>query len=370
MDIEVQVGRTGALTPIAKLEPVTVGGVVITNATLHNEDEIERKNINIGDIVNIKRAGDVIPHIISVFKTSSISRKFIFPTTCPICKGITERSEKEAVRRCINENNCKAQIIGRLEHFVSRDAANIEGFSIKHIELFYNKNWVKKFSDIFKLESLQKTLPQEEQLINLSNWSTKSTNNLFNNINKAKNISFDKFIFSIGLRHIGKNTSKLIAQHYKTIDYFITDITILYEYSKNNNEKNKIKKITEQLLNIEGLGEKIVESFVKYFTYKDKYQEIIELTNILNIENIQINQIQSKLYGKKAVITGSFDDISRTELKNICEKHGIKILSQISKTVNYLILGNNPGSKLKKAESLSIKTITIDKLFDLIEYKP
>ena len=343
LNIEIQVGRTGALTPVAKIEPVNIGGVVVSNATLHNEDEINKKDIRIGDIVKVERAGDVIPHVISVDfkKRNSKSIKYNFPDKCPSCgstaeKEFNEQTKKfDAVRRCSSEGFiCEKIAIEKIKHFVSKEALNIEGLGKKVVEKFWEKKLIRFPQDIFKLNY--------KEIESMEGWGTQSVANLKFSIEKSKNISLNKFIFSLGIRHIGQENAKLIARHLQTKEKFIK---IDKDYDFNS------------FLNIDGIGDIQILSIRKYFSLNENLKVLKELAKNLNIENEVVNKT-GKLRNFTFLITGKLQNMSRAEAKSIIEKNSGKILSSVSKKLNYLIVGEKPTlKKVNQAKEIKIKII-------------
>ena len=351
-NIEIQVGRTGALTPVAKIKPVNIGGVIVSNATLHNEDEIKRKDIRIGDYVKVERAGDVIPHVISVDKSKrkSNSKTFIFPKNCPSCgskvvKEYNKLTKKfDAVIRCSSDDyKCDKITIEKLKHFISKDAFNIDGLGKKVIERFWELKFIKYSSDIFKLNF--------NKIENLDGWGKLSASNLKYSIEKSKNISIEKFIYSLGIRHIGQESAKIISQSISNIDNFI-DLKSQHNLS--------------EIINLDGIGETQVESLKEYFRNQTNVQVLKELKDILNIKN-SVKKIGGKLSGKTFLITGKLKGISRAEVKNIIENNSGKILSSVNKKLDYLITGEKPtNNKILKAKELKIKIINLSDLYKII----
>ena len=344
IDIDIQVGRTGALTPVAKVKPVNIGGVMVSNATLHNEDEIIRKDIRIGDTVKIERAGDVIPHVISVDKKlrSSESKKYIFPDKCPSCgsKTIKEYNsitkKVDAVRRCSNDGfGCEKISIEKLKHFVSKDALNIEGLGKKVIEKFWDLKFIKLPNDIFNLNF--------EKISKLDGWGSQSAENLKNSINKSKKLKLDKFIYSLGIRHIGQENAKLISEFLGNYSNFI---------------KLKEQKNIEDLSNIDGIGETQITSLKNFFKNNLNLKVISSLSKVLIIEKNNIKKKGGVFSNKTLMFTGKLDNISRAEAKSIVENNGGKIVSNVSKKLDYLIAGEKPTSrKVKMANDLKIKIL-------------
>ena len=352
INIEIQVGRTGALTPVAKVEPVNIGGVVVSNATLHNEDEIIRKDIRIGDIVKIERAGDVIPHVIEVDKKNRKKdiKKFKFPINCPSCGSKTIKEfnlttkKYDAVRRCTNEGfECEKIAIEKIKHFISKEALNIDGFGKKVVEKFWELNLIKKPQDIFSLNY--------DYIKNLDGWGELSTNNLRLSIEKSKSVSLQRFIYSIGVRHIGIENAKIISDNIKNISNFIEVI-----------KSNKFEKF----LNIDGIGETQINSLKKFFSNKLNINIVIELNSKLKIENQQLNQ-NGVLKDKSFMFTGKLEGISRAEAKSLIEKNSGITLSSISKNLNFLVLGEKPTRrKVEQAKKLGIKIISLIELKKLL----
>ena len=355
IDIDIQVGRTGALTPVAKVKPVNIGGVMVSNATLHNEDEIIRKDVRIGDTVKIERAGDVIPHVISVDKKlrSSKSKKYIFPNKCPSCGSKTIKDYNsvtkkiDAVRRCSNEGyGCEKISIEKLKHFVSKDALNIEGLGKKVIEKFWDLKFIKFPDDIFNLNF--------QTISRLEGWGTQSADNLRNSINKSKKLKLDKFIYSLGIRHIGQENAKLISE-------------FLGDYS--NFIKLKDQKNIEDLSNIDGIGETQIASLKNFFKNKLNLKVILSLSKILTFEKNVIKKMAGVFSNKILMFTGKLNNISRAEAKSIVESNGGKIVSNVSKKLDYLVVGEKPTSrKVKMANDLKIKILNqtdFDKILKL-----
>ena len=353
-DIEIQIGRTGALTPVAKVEPINIGGVVVSNATLHNEDEIIRKDIRIGDTVLIERAGDVIPHIIEVdfSKRNKNIKKFIFPKHCPSCGSETVKefnsiSKKEdAVRRCTSEGyECEKIAIEKIKHFVSKDAFNIDGLGKKIVENFWNKELVKQPQDIFNLDY--------KKIENLEGWGKQSASNLKYSIEEKKNISFEKFIFALGIRHIGLENAKIIAKYFKTCENFIN---------------LSIHKNFSELLDIDGIGETQINSLKNFFLNKDNLNVLLSLQKLLNIKDAASIKNDGFLKDKTFMITGKLIDISRAELKSLIEQNSGTIISSVSKKLDYLVAGEKPTKrKIDSANELNIKIIDQNELLKMLK---
>ena len=353
LNIEIQIGRTGALTPVAKIKPVNIGGVMVSNATLHNEDEIIRKDIRIGDTVKVERAGDVIPHVISVDlkKRDKNSKKFIFPLNCPSCNSKTIKDfnevtkKKDAVRRCISEGyECEKIAIEKIKHFVSKEAFNIEGLGKKIIENFWNLNLIKLPQDIFNLDY--------NKIEKLDGWGRLSVKNLQFSINQKKKISLERFIYSIGIRHIGQENAKLIARHLKSSLNFL-------KLAENNNINN--------LSNIDGIGPTQIKSIKNFFLNKKNFNVLYELNKNLSIKNIiQINN-DGLLRNKTFMLTGKLNGISRAEAKSLIEKNSGKIISNVNKKLDYLIAGIKPTiKKINAAKEFGIQVIDQQELIKML----
>ncbi len=344
LDIEIQIGRTGALTPVAKIKPINIGGVIVSNATLHNEDEINRKDIRIGDTAVIERAGDVIPHILSIDKQkrSSNSKKFIFPKNCPSCGSETIKEynkftkKVDAVRRCSSEDyNCNKISIEKLKHFVSKEAFNIDGFGKKIVESFWKLKLIKYPQDIFKLDYLK--------IEKLDGWGKLSVQNLKYSINQKKNISLERFIYSLGIRHIGLENAKLLSKHFISFSKF-----------KNFSKQNHF----EDLLNIDGIGDTQVNSIKSFFLTEANKKVLNELEKVLEIKDAIQNSDSGLLKNKTFLVTGKLNGISRAEVKSLIEENSGKTISSVSKKLNYLITGEKPTKKkVDNAKELKIKVI-------------
>ena len=355
-NIVIQVGRTGAITPVAKINPVTVGGVVVSNATLHNEDEINRKDIRIGDTVTIQRAGDVIPQVLSVDKAKrgKNSKKFIFPTKC-LCGAITKKETSittkkiDAVRRCLKGYECDFTAKEKLKHIVSKEAFDIEGLGKKVIDNFWNLNLIKTPADIFRLDYLK--------IRKLEGWGELSIKNLQNAIDKSKNIMLDKFIYSIGIRHIGQENAKILGHFFKKSRYF----------SELFNEKKRAK-ILQNLEDLNGIGDTQIRSIDDFFSNKKNSEIIQSLMLVLNIKDMQKISQNGVFINKNIMFTGGFEKMSRSEAKAIAEENGAKILGSISKKLNYLVIGNSKPTKKKieKAKELKINIMTEENWYKLL----
>ena len=352
-NIEIQIGRTGALTPVAKIKPINIGGVIVSNATLHNEDEIDRKDIRIGDTVTVERAGDVIPRILSVDlkKRSKDIKKFIFPKSCPSCGSKTIKEfniitkKNDAVRRCTSEGyECEKISIEKLKHFVSKEALNIDGFGKKIVENFYKLKLIKLPQDIFKLDF--------KIIEKLEGWGKLSVENLQFAINEKKNISMERLIYSLGIRYIGLENAKLISKYYKSFSKF-KDLSKNRQYS--------------ELLNIDGIGETQVNSVKNFFSNKINLDVIDQLEKILNIKNVTQDNKNGKLKNKTFMITGKLNGISRAEVKSLIEENAGTTVSSVSKKLNFLIIGEKPTKhKIEAAKNLKIIILDQKQLLKLL----
>jgi len=346
ISIDIQVGRTGALTPVAKIKPINIGGVVVSNATLHNEDEILRKDIRVGDTVEIERAGDVIPHVISVDKKKrpGNSKKYYFPKKCPSCgskiiKEFNYQTKKyDAVKRCTSEGfECQKMAIEKIKHFISKDGLNIDGFGKKVVEKFWDLKFIKLPQDIFKLDY--------NKIENLDGWGKLSVANLKFAIEKSKKITLEKLIYSLGIRHIGQENAKIIAQNIRTFQSF-TNINYKFNF--------------ESFLNIDGIGETQIKSLKKFFSNKKNLQVINEIKKYMIVDESE-KSISGKLKNKTFMFTGKLQGISRAEAKSLIEKNSGKILSSVNKKLDYLIIGEKPTTrKVNQAIELKINVIKLE----------
>ena len=355
-NIAIQVGRTGAITPVAKIDPITVGGAVVSNATLHNEDEINRKDIRVGDTVTIQRAGDVIPQVLSVDKSkrNKNSKKFIFPDKClcgsPTKKEISMTTKKtDAVRRCVRGYECDFTAKEKLKHIVSKDAFDIEGLGKKVIDNFWELKLVRTPADIFSLDY--------GKIEKLEGWGKLSIKNLQNAINKSKNIVLDRFIYSIGIRHIGQENAKILGNFFKKSKKF----SELFSAKKR-------KDILTNLEDLDGIGDTQIKSIEDFFSNKKNSQIIQSLMLVLDIKNFQKTNRTGKLSNKNIMFTGGFEKMSRSEAKALAEENGAKILGSVSKKLNYLVIGNSKPTKKKieKAKELKVDLMNEESWYDLL----
>jgi DNA ligase (NAD+) len=346
--IEIQVGRTGALTPVAKLDPVNVGGVLVSNATLHNEDEIIRKDTRLNDTVIIQRAGDVIPQVVEVIKSKrdKNSKKFIFPDKClcgrPAVKDYNETSKKlDVVKRCTDTGfNCEFMAREKIKHFVSKEALNIDGFGKKIVEDFWSLNFIRLPQDIFTLDY--------KKIEKLEGWGELSVSNLNIAIEKSKEISLAKFIYSLGIRHIGQENAKNLSRYFVSIKNFL-------KLCNPDLLMSEINSLDE----IDGIGETQIESLIHFFKDKKNNKVVHELSKILNIQDFIEKKIDSFFSGKNIMFTGGFSTMSRSEAKSLAETFGAKILSSVTKKLDYLVIGLSKPTKNKvdKAKELGVKII-------------
>ena len=342
--IDTQVGRTGALTPVGKLKPIKIGGVTVSNVSLHNEDEIFRKDIRVGDTIKIQRAGDVIPQILGVNlqKRPQNSKMYSPPQLCPSCNNKTIKPSDEAIRRCMAGVSCPAQSIEKLKHFVSKNAFNIDGLGDKLIELLFNEKIISDFNDIFLIEQ------HKDYLIGREGLGPLSVSKLLKSINSKRRIKLDKFIYALGIRQIGETNSKLLALNYSTFDNLCNEMVKAEDQSS---------EAFQKLVSIDQIGEKVANDLVAFFN-SDLNKNIFKklLTNI-EIENYTSSFNESPYTGKTIVLTGTLSNMSREEAKYLIQNMGAKIGNSVSKNTDFLIVGENPGSKVKKAIELNIQII-------------
>ncbi|WP_119300220.1 NAD-dependent DNA ligase LigA [Dongia deserti] len=353
--IAIQVGRTGALTPVAKLEPITVGGVVVSNATLHNEDEIERKDVRIGDKVIVQRAGDVIPQIVGVVDADRKNRgpKYKFPDRCPVCGSHAVREEGEAVRRCTGGLICPAQAMETLRHFVSRGAFDIEGLGSKHIESFYTDGLIKTPVDIFKLHHRRGELEERE------GWGKSSVSNLLNAIEARRTVPLDRFIYALGIRQVGEVTAKLLARHYHTLKD--------WRHAMLAATKDRETPEYQDLVNIDQIGESVANDILDFFDEKPNVEVLDALAKEVTVDEVQAPRAaDSPVAGKTVVFTGALSKMTRDEAKARAELLGAKVASSVSKKTDYVIVGEDAGSKAAKAQELGVKMLSEDAWLELI----
>jgi DNA ligase (NAD+) len=334
LDIDVQVGRTGALTPVARLEPVFVGGVTVTNATLHNQDEIERKDIRIGDTVIVRRAGDVIPEVVSSIKSkrTKSAKKFKLPTRCPVCGSEVIRLDNEAVARCTGGLFCDAQRKESIKHFASRKAMDIEGLGDKLVEQLVDSDMVHQLSDIYHLEF--------GQVAGMERMAEKSAQNLLDALEKSKQTTLERFIFALGIRQVGETTAKTLAQHFGSLPKLM-------------------QASEEQLLEVPDVGPVVAESIAHFFGEPHNVDVIKKLQKAgVHWSDVEINADRPQpLAGQVYVVTGTLSSMSREEAKQALQALGAKVTGSVSKKTNCVVVGENPGSKATKAESLGIEML-------------
>lgn len=353
-NIRIQVGRTGALTPVADLTPVNVGGVMVSHATLHNEDELKRKDIRIGDTVVIQRAGDVIPQVVRVVseKRPADSVPFEFPTVCPVCGAHVVRDPDEAVQRCSGGLVCPAQAVESLKHFVSRDALNIEGLGAKNMAFFFDRGWIKTPSDVFTLESRVGA-----DIRKLDGWGDKSADNLFAAIRKvAAATPMEKFLFALGIREVGQATARLLAAHYLTMPAFLEQMSLAQD-----RESDAYK----ELLSIESIGDVIACEILDFTAEKHNRTEIDKLLNLMTVTAFVPVENDSPLAGKTVVFTGSLETMTRSEAKAKAQSAGAKVAGSVSKKTDYVVLGADAGSKAQKAAELGITVLSESEFTEL-----
>ncbi|CAN1722711.1 DNA ligase [Hyphomicrobium sp. 1Nfss2.1] len=353
--IDIQVGRTGALTPVARLEPVTVGGVVVTNATLHNEDEIKRRDVRIGDTVIVQRAGDVIPQILGYVpgKRPKGAKEYIFPDRCPACgsHAVRETNEKtgrvDVVRRCTGGLICPAQRVERLKHFVSRNAFDIEGLGEKNIQAFYDDGLIQSPEDIFTLAVRDARSPTK--LEDREGWGPQSATKLFNAIAARRNIALDRFIYALGIRHVGETTAKLLARFYGSIENFRAAMI--------EAAKGKDTEAFKELDNIEGIGEVVAEAIADFFGEPHNIRVVDELLKEVSPQPLEAVDNTSPVAGKTVVFTGTLTLLTRGEAKAQAERLGAKVAGSVSKKTDYVVAGADAGSKLAKARELGVTVL-------------
>ncbi|SBV99969.1 DNA ligase [uncultured Alphaproteobacteria bacterium] len=351
LGIDIQVGRTGALTPVARLQPVTVGGVVVENATLHNEDEIRRKGVRVGDTVIVQRAGDVIPQVVAVVADAERgAADFVFPEVCPVCGSHAERPEGEVVRRCTGGLTCPAQAVERLRHFVSRDALNVEGLGDKAIEQFHELGWVTRPSDVFTLE--RRVAAGEISFAGIEGWKALKINKLFAAIAARRTSPLAKVIYALGIRHVGETTAKALASLYGSFVAFRAAGAKLAAGDP---------FAREELVNRDGIGDAVAEALAEFFAEAHNTEELARLAAEMTVEpHVEAAKRTTALSGKTVVFTGTLERLSRNEAKARAEAMGAKVASSVSAKTDFLIVGADAGSKARKAAELGVATMTED----------
>jgi DNA ligase (NAD+) len=360
-DIEIQVGRTGALTPVAKLEPVSVGGVIVQNATLHNQDEIERLGVRIGDTVTIQRAGDVIPQVVEVVldKRPASTKPYRFPTKCPcplksdVVREQIAGGETGARARCTGEFACPFQRIEHLRHFVSRRAFDIEGLGEKQIELFYERGWVKEPADIFTLQARDKAI----KLQDVEGYGEISVRNLYQSIEARRIISLERFIYALGVRHVGETTAVALARGYATWQAFHDAcLTLVKGDAQTRAEMDALDQI----------GDTVIDALTAYFSEEHNVGIVERLTKQVTILDAEKPRTDSAVAGKTVVFTGSLEKMTRDEAKAMAERLGAKVAGSVSKKTDYVVAGPGAGSKLAEAKKHGVATLTENEWFALV----
>lgn len=352
--IDIQVGRTGALTPVARLAPVSVGGVMVSNATLHNEDEIVRKQVREGDLIIIQRAGDVIPQVVGVKEHRGLA-DYVFPGHCPVCGSEAVREEGEAVRRCTGGLICAAQAVERLKHFVGRNALDIDGLGAKQIEAFFEEGLIATPADIFMLavRDAQSLAP----LRNRKGWGEQSAANLFAAIEKARSTSLSRFIYALGIRHIGEETAKLLARNYGSYEALMEAL-----YAAHDREGDAYR----ELLAIDGIGAKVAQAMIDFAHEEHNRQLLAQLRGAMTFTAEAAARSDSPVAGKTVVFTGTLERIGRAEAKAMAEALGAKVAGSVSKKTDYVVAGAEAGSKLKDAQKHGVAVLSEDEWFHLI----
>lgn len=335
-DICIQVGRTGILTPVALLKPVLVGGAFISKASLHNEDEVRRKDIRKGDTVLVQRAGDVIPQVVGVVKRDHNNPPFLFPTECPVCHGEILRVYGKSVWRCISGMTCAAQMIWRVRHFVSRDAMNLEGLGKKRLAVLYEKNFVHTPLDLFTL------FQKKEDLCSLPGWGALLVENILEEIQEKSHLSFERFLYGLGIPTVGKSIALLLAQHYETPEKWIRAM-----------DEAIVHGVAEDIRDIEGIGPIIVQELMLFFSNPQQRKMLQDILSLMTITPFsQLHAVTGcKFQGKKIVFTGKLREITRAEAKNIAELLGAKVMSSVSPQTDFVVVGEDAGKKLEQANS-------------------
>jgi len=345
-EIAVQVGRTGALTPVAILAPVEVGGVMVQRATLHNQDEIERKDIRVGDTVVVQRAGDVIPEVVKFLpeQRPAQARKFVLPEKCPVCGSKVVRPEDEAIHRCLNRN-CPAQIMESLRHFSSRGALNIEGLGEKIVERLFSEKLVKSLADLYSL--------RESDLLKLEKFTDQETHkkakNLLEALERSKKTTLPRFLYGLGIRHVGESTAQLLAESFGS----------LAELEKAG---------ADDLMNLEGIGPEVASAVHDFFANRENQKLLKELLAAgISFEPVKKSRASMPLSGKTFVLTGGLSSLTREEAKNLIAAAGGKVSSSVSKKTDFVVVGAEPGSKLDKAKELGIKTLSEEEFAEMLQ---
>ncbi|MBU0887291.1 MAG: NAD-dependent DNA ligase LigA [Alphaproteobacteria bacterium] len=356
--IDIQVGRTGALTPVAILTPVNVGGVMVSRATLHNEDELNRKDVRAGDTVILQRAGDVIPQILGpvLEKRPATAKPYVFPDTCPACGSDAVRPEGEVVRRCVGGLTCPAQAVERLRHFVSRDAFDIEGLGEKSIQAFFTDGLVKSPADLFTLAD--RDAKSLTPLRNQKGWKETSVRNLFDAIEQRRSIALDRFIYALGIRQIGQATAKLLARHYGSLDALMQAL---------HDARDETSDAYRDLVDIDQIGPAVATDLVAFFAEDHNRETLAALRGQIEVQPyVSTVTSDSPVTGKTVVFTGTLVRMTRDEAKARAESLGAKVAGSVSKKTDYVVIGADAGSKAKKAEELGVAMLDEDAWLALI----
>ncbi len=359
--ITIQVGRTGVLTPVAELEPVNVGGVMVSRATLHNEDEVARKGVRVGDKVTVQRAGDVIPQIVGVVEHAADSVDFEFPDHCPVCGSKAIREEGEVARRCTGGLFCEAQAIERLRHFIARDAMDIDGLGARSIQEFWDEGLVRQPMDIYTLEARDSEAGNLTPLRVREGWGAQSVAKLFESINRSRSVTFDRFLFALGIRQVGQATAKRLAAHYVTLDALIGGLEAAQDRQKGN-------PAYDDLLSIEDVGPAVANDLIGFFTEPHNLDIVRTLAaQALSLAPYERRATQaSAVSGKTVVFTGSLTKMTRAEAKARAEDMGAKVAGSVSAKTDYVVAGEDAGSKLKKATELGVVVLSEDEWLALL----
>jgi DNA ligase (NAD+) len=347
--IDIQVGRTGVLTPVARLLPVNVGGVVVSNATLHNEDEIARKDVRVGDTVILQRAGDVIPQIVAVIpeKRPAAARAYQFPDHCPVCGSAAVREAGEVARRCTGGLICAAQVVERIKHFAARRALDIEGLGDKQIEAFYTEGLIQTPRDIFTLEARDRN--SLAPLRKREGWGEKSATNLFRAIEKSRRVTLARFLYALGIRHIGEETAKLLARHYGSAKALFAALEAAHD---------RTSEAYQQLLAIDGIGAKVASALIDFMAEPHNREALSALLEEVEFTPEAAVAKDSPVAGKRVVFTGTLTRMGRSEAKALAESLGANVTGTVSAKTDYLIAGEAAGSKLREAAALGVTVLS------------
>ena len=340
--IEIQVGRTGTLTPVARLQPVAVGGVVVSNATLHNEDYILDKDIRVGDTVVVQRAGDVIPQVIEVVisKRKGNPPAYVFPDICPECGSASVREAGEAARRCTGDLACSAQAVERLKHFVSRDAFDIEGLGSKQIEAFWQDNMIATPADIFRLAD------KRDEIIVRDGWQEKSADTLLQALDERRSIELPRLIYALSIPQVGQATARLLAKQYSSFDSWVAAMAAAIDEGS---------EAYQELVNINGIGPSVARDILEFFAKPHNYELLEKLRKELTVAAFVLTENSlSPIAGKTVVFTGALETMSRSESKIKAESLGAKVAGSVSKNTDFVVAGSGAGSKRKKAEEFGV----------------